>query len=170
MKFNLSRTQVPLEQLVRASATFRSAWAWRSYSPLARSAAARACVGRTICCEASAFGKSRPASASLALETRGPGYGVAWRGTSLTWPQLQSPRTVVNLGRLGSSFAALLGVGLLDLYCAFQSVAEEPRARRESSQDYSKRSGFPRGIEQMRGAALKSGHYKAAPKVRLQAS
>jgi hypothetical protein len=69
-------------------------------------------------------------------------------------------------GRLASSFAALLGVGLLDLYCAIQSLPQQQRGRRpQSSRDYSKRSGFPRGIEQMRGTA-RSSQDKAPPRIR----
>ena len=57
--------------------------------------------------------------------------------------------------RLGSSFAALLGVGLLDFYCAIKSVPQGPLPRSPGQYDYSKRSGFPRSIEQMRGAAAR---------------
>jgi hypothetical protein len=71
--------------------------------------------------------------------------------------------------RLGSSFVALLGVGLLDLYCAMQSVPRQSRRRSRASHDYSDRSGFPRGIEQMRGSALKSQHPQATPKIWRQA-
>ena len=68
-------------------------------------------------------------------------------------------------GRLGSSFAALLGVGLLGSLLRHPICpATESRARRESSHDYSKRSGFPRGIEQMRGAAVKSGAVQSGAK------
>ena len=37
-----------------------------------------------------------------------------------------------------------------------------------TNHDYSKRSGFPRGIEQMRGTAVKSAQDKAAPPAGLR--
>ncbi len=59
--------------------------------------------------------------------------------------------------RLGGSFAALLGVGLLDLYAAIQASRSMFPARtyQNSGRDYSRRSGFPREPEAMRGAARK---------------
>jgi hypothetical protein len=60
-------------------------------------------------------------------------------------------------GRLGVSSAALLGVGLLDLYSAIRSGAQRyrPRPGAAPEKDYSRRSGFPRAASQMRGAALR---------------
>jgi hypothetical protein len=59
-------------------------------------------------------------------------------------------------GRLGASFAALLSVGLLDLYAAWRSVPKRARyLTSRYSDQYRVRSGFPRTISEMRGAALK---------------
>jgi hypothetical protein len=62
-------------------------------------------------------------------------------------------------GRLGASFGALLGVGLLDLYCAAQSLPQQARRNPagQSARDYSGRSGFRASAAQMRGAALTRG-------------
>ncbi len=67
-------------------------------------------------------------------------------------------------GRLGGSLAALLGVGLLDVYAAIQSKPKRSGPARSypvSGRDYSDRSGFPRKPDAMRGAA----RAKAKPKV-----
>ncbi len=70
-----------------------------------------------------------------------------------------------NSARLGGSFVALLGVGLLDLYTSIQSKPKRlgpARTYQDSGRDYSDRSGFPRKPDAMRGAARS----KARPQVR----
>jgi hypothetical protein len=68
--------------------------------------------------------------------------------------------------RLGGSFVALLGVGLLDLYTAIQSKPNRRgRTYRDSGRDYSDRTGFPRHPDAMRGAARS----RAKPSVRAAA-
>jgi hypothetical protein len=58
--------------------------------------------------------------------------------------------------RLGISSALLIGAGLLDVYTSLRSAPKRPRAgARTGLKDYSRRSGFPRPPEQMRGRALK---------------
>ena len=59
-------------------------------------------------------------------------------------------------GRLGGSAVALLGVGMLDLYTALMAkpkLASPARVYRDSGRDYSRRSGFPKAADKMRGAA-----------------
>ncbi|WP_230531286.1 cyclase dehydrase [Microvirga roseola] len=53
---------------------------------------------------------------------------------------------------IGIAMAAVAGVTALDVYCA-QTLSRESRRRLPPMQDYSGRSGFPRGVEQARGAA-----------------
>jgi hypothetical protein len=58
--------------------------------------------------------------------------------------------------RLGLSSLLLTGVGFLDVYTALRSAPKRLSARARSGlKDYSKRSGFPRSPQQMRGAALR---------------
>ena len=64
-------------------------------------------------------------------------------------------------GRLSGTFAALLGVGLLDLYAALKAGPSRGTPRRipqPSGRDYSHRSGFPKDPEAMRGAASSHRH------------
>jgi hypothetical protein len=64
-------------------------------------------------------------------------------------------------GRLSGTFAALLGVGLLDLYAALKAGPSRGAPRRNpqaSGRDYSNRSGFPKDPEAMRGAASSHRH------------
>jgi hypothetical protein len=58
-------------------------------------------------------------------------------------------------GRLGISSFALLGVGLLDLYTALRSPGSRGKNRVSDAvlKDYRQRSGFPREVAKMRGAA-----------------
>ncbi|HLH51504.1 MAG TPA: cyclase dehydrase [Roseiarcus sp.] len=55
-------------------------------------------------------------------------------------------------GALGVATAAVAGVTVLDLMCA-QSLTADKRLPPRGTYDYSDRSGFPRPIEAMRGAA-----------------
>jgi len=55
-------------------------------------------------------------------------------------------------GNVGIAMAAVAGVTALDVYCA-QTLSRESPHPLPPLQDYSDRSGFPRGIEQSRGAA-----------------
>ena len=55
-------------------------------------------------------------------------------------------------GNVGIAMAAVAGVTALDLYCA-QTLSWESPHPLPPLQDYSDRSGFPRGIEQSHGAA-----------------
>ena len=140
-----------------ALATSRSDWAWRNCSRLDRSVAEPACTARTISCEGLAFAKSRLASASSPASNPRPWLWGRVAGDVLDVATVAVTADGRKPGRLGSSFAALLGVGLLDLYCAIQSVPQQRRSRVGTNHDYSKRSGFPRGIEQMRGTGREIG-------------
>jgi hypothetical protein len=53
---------------------------------------------------------------------------------------------------IGIAMAAVAGVTALDVYCA-QTLSSESPHPLPPMQDYSGRSGFPRGVEQTRGAA-----------------
>lgn len=55
-------------------------------------------------------------------------------------------------GNVGIAMAAVAGVTALDLYCA-QTLSWESPHPLPPLQDYSDRSGFPRGIKQSHGAA-----------------
>ena len=55
-------------------------------------------------------------------------------------------------GNVGIAMAAVAGVTALDVYCA-QTLSRESPHPLPPLQDYSDRSGFPRGIEQSHGAA-----------------
>ena len=55
-------------------------------------------------------------------------------------------------GNVGIAIAAVAGVTALDVYCA-QTLSRESPHPLPPLQDYSDRSGFPRGIEQSHGAA-----------------
>lgn len=71
-------------------------------------------------------------------------------------------------GRVGASFAALLGVALLDLYAALRSAPQQTVPNVIGSfKNYRKRSGFPRPVSEMRGAAknraqTEQGRFRAA--------
>src|SRR5690606_34282319 len=66
-------------------------------------------------------------------------------------------------GRSGGVLAALLGVGILDLYAAIKATSKRlsPRQYEESGKNYSHRSGFPRNPQAMRGAAASRRHEMA---------
>lgn len=53
---------------------------------------------------------------------------------------------------VGLTLAAVVGVTLLDVGCA-QALSARHRRSSESPRDYSRRSGFPRGVAAARGAA-----------------
>jgi hypothetical protein len=53
---------------------------------------------------------------------------------------------------VGIAIAAVAGVTALDVYCA-QTLSRESPHPLPPAQDYSDRTGFPRGVEQSRGAA-----------------
>jgi hypothetical protein len=53
---------------------------------------------------------------------------------------------------IGIAMAAVAGVTALDVYCA-QTLSSESPHPLPPMQDYSDRTGFPRGLEQARGAA-----------------
>ena len=53
---------------------------------------------------------------------------------------------------VGIAMAAVAGVTALDVYCA-QTLSRESPHPLPPAQDYSDRTGFPRGVEQSRGAA-----------------
>ena len=55
-------------------------------------------------------------------------------------------------GNVGIAMAAVAGVTALDVYCAQTLSRESPRPL-PPMQDYSDRTGFPRGVEGARGAA-----------------
>ncbi len=55
-------------------------------------------------------------------------------------------------GNVGIAMAAVAGVTALDVYCAQVLSGESPHPL-PPMQDYSDRSGYPKGIEQSRGAA-----------------
>ena len=60
---------------------------------------------------------------------------------------------VVGKNRKAWSLAALLGVAALDAFCASRLKSE--KGNRDSARaDYSNRSGFPKGLQVARGAAL----------------
>jgi hypothetical protein len=56
-------------------------------------------------------------------------------------------------GNVFLALAAVAGVTALDVFCARSLDAEENQVESGNTRDYSDRSGFPRPIEQMRGAA-----------------
>lgn len=55
-------------------------------------------------------------------------------------------------GNVGIAIAAVAGVTALDIYCA-QTLSRESPHPLPPMQDYSDRTGYPRGIEQSHGAA-----------------
>jgi hypothetical protein len=55
-------------------------------------------------------------------------------------------------GNVGIAMAAVAGVTALDVYCA-QTLSRESPHPLPPMQDYSDRTGYPRGIEQSHGAA-----------------
>jgi hypothetical protein len=55
-------------------------------------------------------------------------------------------------GNVGLAMAAVIGVTLLDLYCA-QELSKRKRRPDQPVRDYSDRRGFPRPPNEMRGAA-----------------
>ncbi|WP_114944786.1 cyclase dehydrase [Microvirga calopogonii] len=57
-----------------------------------------------------------------------------------------------NKGNVGIAMAAVAGVTALDVYCA-QTLSRESPHPLPPMQDYSNRTGYPRGIEQSHGAA-----------------
>lgn len=76
-------------------------------------------------------------------------------------------------GRLGGTFVALLGVGMLDLYAALKATPKRGAPRRmprPSGRDYSHRTGFPRDPEAMRGAAAAHRHEMGTGRERLRAA
>jgi hypothetical protein len=166
MKFNLPKTQVPMEQLVRGLGYFSIGLG------LAELLAPRQ-VSR-----GAGLQRQDNLLRGFGLREIATGIGLLTASNPRPWLWGRVAGDVLDVatvaltaderkpGRLGSSFAALLGVGLLDLYCAIQSVPRQSPRRSGSSHDYSDRSGFPRGIEQMRGAATKASQNKAPQKFR----
>ncbi|HZH11458.1 MAG TPA: cyclase dehydrase [Microvirga sp.] len=57
-----------------------------------------------------------------------------------------------NRTNVGIAMAAVAGVTALDVYCA-QTLSRESPHPLPPMQDYSDRTGFPRGVDQSRGAA-----------------
>ncbi|HWT31196.1 MAG TPA: cyclase dehydrase, partial [Propylenella sp.] len=54
---------------------------------------------------------------------------------------------------IGLAIASVLGVTALDVVCAMSLSSQDGRRPRLPVRDYRDRSGFPRGTEEMRGAA-----------------
>lgn len=54
----------------------------------------------------------------------------------------------------GIAIAAVAGITLIDLLTAASLTREQSEKRGETGRDYSDRSGFPKGIEAVRGAAF----------------
>ena len=77
-------------------------------------------------------------------------------GDALDMATVAGTANTKKKGRLGGSAIALVGVGLLDLYTAMMAkpkTAMPARTYRDSGRDYSRRSGFPKAADKMRGAA-----------------
>jgi hypothetical protein len=70
--------------------------------------------------------------------------------------KLTKPRTLFALGLLA-------GVTALDVFCASRLVAEKG-SRSTARTDYSDRSGFPKGLQAVRGAARGAAHRLEAPR------
>ena len=122
MKFNLSRTQVPLEQLVRGLGYFSIGLGLAEL--LAPRQVSRGAGMRRQDNLLRGFGLREIATGIGILSARNP---RPWLWGRVAGDVLDVATVAVTAdsrkpGRLGSSFAALLGVGLLDLYCAIQSV------------------------------------------------
>ncbi|QRM28725.1 cyclase dehydrase [Microvirga sp. VF16] len=75
----------------------------------------------------------------------GDGLDLATLATAL---EGDNPRK----GKVGIAMAAVAGVTALDVYCA-QTLSRESPHPLEPLQDYSDRTGYPRGIERSHGAA-----------------
>jgi hypothetical protein len=75
----------------------------------------------------------------------GDGLDLATLGTAL---EGNNPKK----GNVGIAMAAVAGVTALDVYCA-QTLSRESPHPLPPMQDYSDRTGYPRGIEQSHGAA-----------------
>ena len=75
----------------------------------------------------------------------GDGLDLATLATALEGSNLKK-------GNVGIAMAAVAGVTALDVYCA-QTLSRESPHPLPPLQDYSDRSGFPRGIKQSHGAA-----------------
>jgi hypothetical protein len=75
----------------------------------------------------------------------GDGLDLATLATAL---EGNSPKKT----NVGIAMAAVAGVTALDVYCA-QTLSRESPHPLPPAQDYSDRTGFPRGVEQSRGAA-----------------
>jgi hypothetical protein len=168
MTFNLPKTQVPMEQLVRGMGYFSIGLGLAEL--LAPRQVSRGAGMHHQNYLLRGFGLREIATGIGLLTTSNP---RPWLWGRVAGDVLDVATVAITAdgrrpGRLGSSFAALLGVGLLDLYCAIQSLPQRGRSRVGSSHDYRKRSGFPRGIEQMRGTAVKSAKDKAAPPAGLR--
>jgi hypothetical protein len=167
MKFDLPQTQVPMEQLVRGLGYFSIALGVAEL--LAPKQVSRGAGMRRQNFLLRGFGLREIATGIGLLTASNP---RPWLWGRVAGDLMDVATVAVTAdgrkpGRLGSSFAALLGVGLLDLYCALQSVPQQTPRRFSSNHDYSRRSGFPRGIEQMRGTA-RPGQDKAVPRARLR--
>jgi hypothetical protein len=167
MKFNL-KTQLPMEELVRGLGYFSIGLGLAEL--LAPRQVSRGAGMHRQNYLLRGFGLREVATGIGLLTTSNPRPWLWGRvaGDVLDVATVATTADGRRSGRLGSSFAALLGVGLLDLYCAIQSLPQHGRSRVVSNHDYSKRSGFPRGIEQMRGAAMKAAKDKAAPTTGLR--
>lgn len=75
----------------------------------------------------------------------GDGLDLATLATALEGPN-------PNKGNVGIAMAAVAGVTALDVYCA-QTLSRESPHPLPPMQDYSNRTGYPRGLEGARGAA-----------------
>ena len=129
MKFNLPKTQVPMEQLVRGLGYFSIGLG------LAELLAPRQ-VSR-----GAGMHRQNYLLRGFGLREIATGIGILTASNPRPWLWGRVAGDVLDVatvavtadgrkpGRLGSSFAALLGVGLLDLYCAIQSVPQQRRGR-----------------------------------------
>jgi hypothetical protein len=154
MKLDLPKTQIPMEQLVRGLGYFSIGLGLAELlTPRQVSRGAGMHRQDTLL---RGFGLREIATGIGILTASNPRPWLWGRvaGDVLDVATVAVTADSRKAAHLGSSFVALLGVGLLDLYCALQSVPRQRQRRLGSSHDYSKRSGFPREVEQMRGAAV----------------
>ena len=82
----------------------------------------------------------------------GVGLLIAWKRGPWLWGRVAGDALDIASAQRPAAIAALAGVTALDIAAATAVTREENRPPRRRF-DYSDRSGFPRAVEEMRGAA-----------------